>query len=650
LVRALAVLGDEGDPLLLAELTGIAPTRLTTVHEGLQAAGLAEVGSWRLIHPVVGRAALATTRAGTLERLHAGAARGLVERHAPPGRIAQHLLRCPPAADPEASATLRAAAEEAAGHGDPGLAAACLERALLERAPEDDRAAMLAQLGALRFHAGDGDARARLHQGMAESDDEAVRVELLTRLSALELVDPRDRRLEQHLPAAGEAGDDLGLAAELAALDALIMRPGRHAERARRTRALDPEATGDAELRAAALAHRAWLAMETGDLPAGRTAELAGHAVAGDVLLETAGRRAAFHLAIRALVYADDLDAAGDAITRLRSFAAEQGSVRLETTARWYAAELALRAGRLADAEREARGALATLDDGDIMGAGPLEILVAVLAERGELDAADHELAAREALWREPNGWEAGVRHARARVLLGAGRYAEAEAQAREVGDLRAAQGRPNPSWTPWRSALALALAHQGRLGEAASLADEELGLARAFEGPVAIAVAEHARCVAEPDPDERVRRAAAALDAPIPAPLARARLELELGAALVRLRRRTEGREPLRSALALADAVGAAPLAQRARRELVASGARPRRAALAGARALTPRQRQIAELAAAGRTNREIAEELFLSVKTVETHLAAAFEKLAISERGELPHALGDGPGTARP
>jgi DNA-binding NarL/FixJ family response regulator len=72
-----------------------------------------------------------------------------------------------------------------------------------------------------------------------------------------------------------------------------------------------------------------------------------------------------------------------------------------------------------------------------------------------------------------------------------------------------------------------------------------------------------------------------------------------------------------------------------------VATGLRPRRAAVDGAEALTPRQRQISELAAAGKGNRAIAQQLFLSIKTVETHLAAAYRKLGVSVRAELDAAL---------
>jgi DNA-binding NarL/FixJ family response regulator len=120
------------------------------------------------------------------------------------------------------------------------------------------------------------------------------------------------------------------------------------------------------------------------------------------------------------------------------------------------------------------------------------------------------------------------------------------------------------------------------------------------------------------------------------------ARLRVELGAAMSRLGHRIEARSALRPALADADAAGASVLAQRARRELVATGLRPRRAALDGVGALTPRQQEICELAAAGKGNRAIAQQLFLSIKTVETHLAAVYCKLGVTGRAQLAAALG--------
>ena len=78
-------------------------------------------------------------------------------------------------------------------------------------------------------------------------------------------------------------------------------------------------------------------------------------------------------------------------------------------------------------------------------------------------------------------------------------------------------------------------------------------------------------------------------------------------------------------------------------RQELLATGARPRRATISGANALTPRERQIADLAAQGQSNRAIADQLVVSEKTIEWHLANAYRKLEIHGRGGLASSLTD-------
>ena len=127
----------------------------------------------------------------------------------------------------------------------------------------------------------------------------------------------------------------------------------------------------------------------------------------------------------------------------------------------------------------------------------------------------------------------------------------------------------------------------------------------------------------------------------PSQARLEHARALVELGAALRRGNRRSESREPLRRGLELATDCGAAPLAERAETELLATGARPRRVALSGVDSLTPSERRVAEMAAEGGTNREIAQALFVTPKTVEVHLSSAYRKLGISSRRQLASAL---------
>jgi DNA-binding NarL/FixJ family response regulator len=124
-------------------------------------------------------------------------------------------------------------------------------------------------------------------------------------------------------------------------------------------------------------------------------------------------------------------------------------------------------------------------------------------------------------------------------------------------------------------------------------------------------------------------------------ATLERARALTDLGAALRRLGRRVDARDPLRTAVELAVRCGAEMLAQRARNELLQTGAHPQRDRLTGPGSLTPSEDRVARMAAAGRSNPEIAQALFLTRRTVETHLTHAYQKLGIRSREELGAAL---------
>jgi DNA-binding CsgD family transcriptional regulator len=125
------------------------------------------------------------------------------------------------------------------------------------------------------------------------------------------------------------------------------------------------------------------------------------------------------------------------------------------------------------------------------------------------------------------------------------------------------------------------------------------------------------------------------------PLRLEEARARVALGAALRRAGQRVESRGPLRAGYELAVTCGAEALADSARSELRASGIRVQRKQATGADALTPSERRIAELAASGLSNREIAQELFLTIKTIEMHLTHAYRKLDIHRRSELAGAI---------
>jgi DNA-binding NarL/FixJ family response regulator len=181
-----------------------------------------------------------------------------------------------------------------------------------------------------------------------------------------------------------------------------------------------------------------------------------------------------------------------------------------------------------------------------------------------------------------------------------------------------------------------------GRTDEARELAGAELDLAHRWGATRTIGVAQCAAGMTRPGPAgvELLRGAVATLETS-PAQLELARALVELGARLRRERRITEARTILRRALDLAHETGGFSVAEWARDELLATGAKPRRPALHGRESLTPRELRVAELAASGLTNRQIAQSLFITARTVEHHLTSSYLKLNIQTRAQLTDAL---------
>ena len=243
--------------------------------------------------------------------------------------------------------------------------------------------------------------------------------------------------------------------------------------------------------------------------------------------------------------------------------------------------------------------------------------------------------------------WPSNIaRHARGRLHAAAGDHAAAVEDLLEAGQIAEQWGVRNPALMSWRSDAALSLAALGDHRAASRLCAAETELARQWGAGRSLGIALHATAVAQgggrgiellTEAVEVLRRS--------PAPLPLARALLDLGAAYRRAGSRTTAREFLRESLDLAHAVGGLALASRAREELVAAGGRPRRDAIRGRDALTPSELRVAQLAAGGQTNRQIAQYLFVTQRTVESHLTSVYGKLGISSRPDLPAALGHGP-----
>jgi DNA-binding CsgD family transcriptional regulator len=199
-----------------------------------------------------------------------------------------------------------------------------------------------------------------------------------------------------------------------------------------------------------------------------------------------------------------------------------------------------------------------------------------------------------------------------------------------------------NPTMFHWRSEAGLAALRLGQRDRARELIEDELARAERFGAPRGIGVARRASALLERGARcEGELRVAAELLGGCGARVDHAHTLVELGGAIRREGRPSDARETLREAIRLAESVGALTAARRGREELQRAGGRaPSRSESAGA--LTPSELRVAELAAAGRTNREIANELFVTVKAVEWHLGNAYRKLDIRGRGDLAGALG--------
>jgi DNA-binding CsgD family transcriptional regulator len=199
-----------------------------------------------------------------------------------------------------------------------------------------------------------------------------------------------------------------------------------------------------------------------------------------------------------------------------------------------------------------------------------------------------------------------------------------------------------SPGAVPWRSTAALAHLALGEPERARMLAEAELEEARRI-GITRVAIRDLRIVGLSLGGDAGLRKLAQAVAAgdSEPTRLQQARALVDLGAALRRGNRRIDARAPLRRGLDLSHRGGASLLEERARTELIATGARPRRAAASGVDSLTVSQRRVAELAASGLTTRQIAEALFVTPKTVEFHLRQTYRKLDVASRDELAASL---------
>jgi len=660
--RAIAVLGDGADGDHVAQLAGVQRRALTAAAAALARLRLIHSDEpLRFVHPVVRNAVYESVTGGERADAHARAAALLAGAHASPNAISAQLLQAPPGAVDGAAAILREAAGRAAAEGSPESTAMYLRRCLEESLPVQERAEVLVELAAAEHRLGDPNAIERLSDALALLDDPERRAAAQLELAGYQFGWNREedatRTLERALAEREAGDDDQSRLFEAELLSAAIHIPQLQASARARLDSLelDPSHGPGARL---LLGLRAYHDAIRGTNRERALADAAGALID---LSEHPQWLLSYGRLLHVLLRGDGFREAARFIEDVVVGARRRGGPLSFSNASFWRGALECASGALVDAEADVRAAFDARTTAETLLTPWLSGLLAhVLVERGGADEAARMLAAFEADGgspREENGNHAVVFRARARVFSARGDHRAALADALTAGRIAERIGFVNPAvdfGLTWRSEVALAHHFLGEGGAAHEQARQQLELARRWGAPRTLGQALRILGVVEGGAEglERLQEAVAVLE-PSPARLDYAYALADLGAALRRRNKRTAAREPLRLALELGQRGGATLLAAHAHEELIASGARPRRLSTSGVDALTPSEHRVAAMAAEGLSNREIAQALFVTLRTVETHLSGVFRKLGVSSRTQLAAALAhvdDAPVAGRP
>jgi DNA-binding CsgD family transcriptional regulator len=646
IARAAAILGDGSELRHAAALA-----ELDLVGAGRAASRLVRVDLFRgadpieFFHPVVRSAVYDTIDAGTRIVLHRRAAEILATAGAPPERAAGHLLQVAPAGDHDVVRALRIAADRALASRAYTTAVDYLRRALAEPPDGEERFEVLLELGLAERRIGAPEAVSRLEAAMQAATEPTRRAragleygrtlyyanrlaDAITVLSeASDALGSDDPDLKEHfdaeiIGASRWVTDYYPLAAErLAAIDETELHGGGGSAQLLAALAVDEAARCGSREQATRRARRA-LAM-------------------GVLQDEEA---IGYYHAVNALFMAGETEEACAAYEHTVRQARQRGDPFALSNLLGFLAYIRLRLGRLLDAEADLREGLELSRAADSLAfQWHTGTLAEVLIERGELEEAgalvesarlDDQPAANMQLF--------FLRGARGRLHLLAHEPEQALADFQTIIDVAQAGGTLNPVWLPARSLAALSLHQLGRDAEASRLIERELDVTRAWGAPVGIAVSLRTLGLVTGGADG-VAMLAQAVDMlePTTARLEHARALVEYGGALRRSKQRIEARERLREGVEIAHRLGALALVAQANDELAATGARPRKVVQTGLETLTASERRVAQLAAEDMSNKDIAQALFVTVKTIEVHLSSVYRKLEISSRRQLAAAL---------
>ena len=635
--RAVAVLGDGAGLPAVATVAQTDEQRVATAVRALAGAEILRAEPpLGFVHPLVRDAVYHDLAAAERELLHERAARALNDLGAAPELVAAQLLASPSRAQAWVVELLRDAALAARRRGATESAVRYLRRALEEPPPPNEREQLLLDLGLVEGFVNPPAAVAHISQVHDQLVDPQIRAQAAAMLGRMLLFTGQAQAAATVVQGALNdlPPERAGTRQALEALELYTVAFGAQvpdaAERLARVRATGlQKGVGGSMLSAVA----AWdWALRGGT--AQQCAELA-LALLADGWLITLDAGFMTLVAARVLIVAER-DESRAVFDSALNAAHQMGSLIGVSSVNVWRGWAWLARGELAEAEDAIREGLEGIrlmeEQSGAAMAYAAGFLARVLIERGDLEGA------RAALMRCPqptpgSDGEAVVRRTTVELLLAEGDHtralAEAELLRERLGDV------DNVAWVPWRSLTAQALDGLERRDEARALLEEELVKARHWGAPGSLARTLRLSSGLE-QLYEAVETAAGST-----ARLEHAKALTALGSALRLARKPSDARAPLRDAFEIASHCGAQPLAEHARNELYAAGARPRRQALSGPDSLTPSERRVAELAAGGESNRDIARALFVTPKTVEVHLTSVYRKLGIRSRGSLANAL---------
>jgi DNA-binding CsgD family transcriptional regulator len=649
LVRAVAVLGSDAQLERAARVARLGESEALDAADVLVAIRILRQGlPLEFVHPIVRTAVYEDLPRAWRSAAHLRAARLLEDEGASVDAVVAHLLCTEPGGRADVVDTLRAGADSAMRRGAPEISAVYLRRGLAEGGDQALRALLLHELAVAEKLLRDPSAIGHFEEAKRLEREPLRRAQIALDLAEMLAFSGDWERasglLEAALPYA--SGRDETLALRIESVRAGIAT-------------FDPRLVADLDTRLPQLRAKAEeagsagreLSLLLGSLVAARggspedVLRLVTRGFDDGRFLSDAGADSwALPQGLCALLWIDETERAARLANDVVANARRTGSQMGFVTGLAHRALSEVRRGNLVGAEADLRDALDGAINHDLQLPLPATLWYGAdaIIERPELaDLAAMAQALEVPAALAPTFTGAVALEVRGRVRLLAGEVAEGVADLRTCGQTLTALGFSNPNCFSWRSHIALALAGP-QPSEARALAEAELADARRIGVARGIGVAVRTAGVLRGGDDgiAMLREAVSVLE-PTSARLESARALVELGAALRRANQRAAARDPLRNGLEMARRCGATRLAERATTELAATGARPRRLRAVGRDALTPSEQRIARMAADGLINREIAQALFVTAKTVENHLGHIYLKLGVGGRRALAEAL---------